>query len=74
MKNFLFCTVLSPGASNVDQTHKFDDFLDLIQFFQNWPDSVLIEMNDVQNDVMNNFKFHDELSRIHNFQSKSLWS
>ena len=27
MKNFLFCTVLPPGASKVDQTHKFDDFL-----------------------------------------------
>ena len=26
MINFLFCTVLPPGASKVDQTHKFDDF------------------------------------------------
>ena len=25
MINFLFCTVLSPWASEVDQTHKFDD-------------------------------------------------
>ena len=47
--NFLFCTVLPPRASKVDQTHKFDDFLDLTQFFQIWPDSVLIEMNDVNN-------------------------
>ena len=47
--NFLFYTVLPPGASQVDQTHKFDDFLDLTQFFQIWPDSVLIEMNDVNN-------------------------
>ena len=29
MKNFLFCTVLLPGASKVDQTRKFDDFLNL---------------------------------------------
>ena len=29
MINFLFCTVLPPRASKVDQTHKFDDFLDL---------------------------------------------
>ena len=33
MKNFLFFSVLLPGASKVDQTHKFDDFLDLTQFF-----------------------------------------
>ena len=26
MINFLFCTVLPPGASKVDHTHKFDDF------------------------------------------------
>ena len=26
MKNFLFCTVLPPGASKVDQTRKFDVF------------------------------------------------
>ena len=26
MINFLFCTVLPPGASKVDQTHKFEDF------------------------------------------------
>ena len=26
MMNFLFCTVLPPAASKVDQTHKFDDF------------------------------------------------
>ena len=34
MINFLLCTVLPPGASEVDQTHKFDDFLDLTQSFQ----------------------------------------
>ena len=32
--NFLFCTVLPPGASEVNKTHKLDDFIDLTQFFQ----------------------------------------
>ena len=31
--NFLFCTVLPPGASKVDWTQKFDDVLNLTQFF-----------------------------------------
>ena len=48
MMNFLFCTVLPPGASKVDQTHKFDNFLDLT-VHSNLPDSVLSEMNDVNN-------------------------
>ena len=26
MINFLFCTVLPPEASEIDQTHKFEDF------------------------------------------------
>ena len=26
MTNFLFCTVLTPGASKDSKTHKFDDF------------------------------------------------
>ena len=33
MINFIFCTVLPPGDSEVDQTNKFDDFLDFPQFF-----------------------------------------
>ena len=41
MINFLFYTVLPPGTSETDQTHKFDDFLksdtvisnDTVQFF-----------------------------------------
>ena len=33
MINFLLYAVLPPGASEVVQTHKFDDFLDLKQFF-----------------------------------------
>ena len=55
MINFLLCTVLPTWASEVDQTHKFDDFLDLVQFFHIWSDSVLIIMNDVRNDIINNF-------------------
>ena len=61
MINFLFCTVLPPGASKVDQTHKFDDFLDLPQFFHIWPESVLIGMNNVENVILNNFEYHDQL-------------
>ena len=38
------------------QCHKFDDFLDLTQCFQIWLDSVLIEMNDVNNVIYNIFK------------------
>ena len=49
MINFLFCIVLPLGASKVDQTRKFDDFLDLSQFCHIWQDSVYIEMNDVNN-------------------------
>ena len=56
---FLFCTVLRPGASKVDRTHKLDDFLDLAQFFQIWPNSVLIRVNDVRNDVIINFELID---------------
>ena len=55
----LFCTVLLPGASEVDQTHKFYDILDLIQFFHIWSDSVLIEMNDVNNFICNNFAYNN---------------
>ena len=54
MIKFLFCTVLHPGASNVDQTNKFDDFLDLTQFFQIWP----CQLNDVNN-VVYNFEYRD---------------
>ena len=63
MINFLFCTVLPLGASKVDQTHKFDDFLNLIQLFSMTPYSVLIEIKVVRNYVINNFKLHDQLSR-----------
>ena len=63
---FLFCTVLPPGASKVD------DFLDLTQFFQIRQDSVLIEINYVEIDVINNFELHNKLSRMYSFHSKSL--
>ena len=72
MINFLFSTVLPPGASKVDQTHKFNNFLNLTQFFQIWSDSVLIEINDVENDNINNFEHHDQLPRVHCFLSRSL--
>ena len=52
------CTVLPPEASEVDETHKFDNFLDLTECFQIWPDNVLIEMNDVNNDIYKNFEKH----------------
>ena len=72
MINFLICTFLPPGASKVDQTHKFDDFLNLIQLFPITPYSVLVEIKVVRNYVINNIKLHDQLSRIHSFHSKSL--
>ena len=74
MINFLICTVLPSGTSIVDQTHKFDDFLNLIQLFPITPYSVLVRIKVVRNYVMNNFKLYDKLSRMHSFHSKSLWS
>ena len=65
MMKFLFCTVLLPGVSIFDQTHKFDDFKNLMQLFLMTPYSVLIEIEIVRNYVINNFKLHDQLSRIH---------
>ena len=43
MIKFLICTVLPPGSSRVDQTDKFDDFLNLVQLFET-PYTVLIEI------------------------------
>jgi len=51
MKNFLLCTVLPPGASKVDQTRKFDDFLNLTQLFSMIPYSISL-----QNDITILFK------------------
>ena len=72
MINFLFCTVLLPRASKVDQTHKFDDFLNLIQLFPMTPYGVLVEMNDVNNFIYNNFVSHDQLLKMHRFLTRSL--
>ena len=74
MKNFLLCTVFPPGASKVDLTHKFVDFSDFTQFFQMWPDSVLIDLNDVNNVIYINFKNHDQLLKVHRFLSRILYS
>ena len=71
MINFLLCTVLPPRASEVDQTHKFDDFLYLTQFFQIWPDSVLIDMKDVNNVIYNSFDNPDQLLNMHRFFTRS---
>ena len=67
MINFLFWTVLPPGASKVDQTHKFDDFLNLTQLFPITPDRVFVERNDVNNVICNNFVSHDQLPKMHRF-------
>ena len=56
----------SPGASKVDQTHKFDDFLDLTQFFQ------ICERDYVNDVIYNNFKEHDQLMKMHSFLFRSL--
>ena len=66
MINFLFSTVLSPGASKVCQTYKFDDFLNLTQLFPMTSYSVLVEKNDVNN-VIYNFLSHDQLLKMHHF-------
>ena len=72
MINFIFCILPPTVASKVVQTHKFDDLLDLAQFFQIWPDSVLIEINDVNNVIYNNFNKHNQLPKMHRFLSRSL--
>ena len=72
MINFLFCTVLSPGVCKDDQTHKVDDFVNLIQFFLITLYSVLVGIKVVRNYFLNNSKLNDQLFRIHSFQPKSL--
>ena len=59
MINFLFSTALPPGGSKVDQTHKFDDFLNQIQLFPMTPYSVLIEIKVDRICVMNNIELRD---------------
>ena len=67
-----FCLKSWNSISASYQSLKFDDFLDLTQFFHIWPDSVLIEMNDVNNVIYNNFEYHDQLMKIHRFLTRSL--
>ena len=58
MINFIFCTVLLPGASKVDETHKFDDFLNLIVISNDWGIywlSVAAIMNSIQAGEIANF-------------------
>ena len=55
-----------------DQTHIYDDFLDFRQFYQIWPDSVLIEMNDVNNAILKNFEYYDQLPKVRLFLSRIL--
>ena len=63
MIKFLICTVLPPGSSRVDQTDKFDDFLNLVQLFPKIPYSVLIELKVVGHSVINNFELQSTLLR-----------
>ena len=72
MINFLFCTVLPPRAFKFYRTHKFDDFLNLIQLFPITPYSVLFEKNDVNNVIYNIFEEHDQLPKMHRFLFRSL--
>ena len=72
MINFIFCTVLPMGASKVDQTHKFDDFKNLMQLFLMTPYSVSIGIEVVRNYVINNFEFNDQLLNMHRFLTRSL--
>ena len=45
-----------------------------LQLFPMTPYIVLVEIKVVKNYVTNNFKLHDQLSRICSFHSKSFWS
>ena len=71
MKNFLFCTVLPPGASKVDQTRKFDDFLNLTQLFSMTPYSVLVGINNVNNVIYNNFVSNGQLLNMHRLLTRA---
>ena len=51
--------------------HKFDDFQNLIQLFPMTPYSILIEMNDVNNVIYNNFEYHDQLPKMQCFLSRN---
>ena len=64
MINFLFSTFLHPGASKVDQTHEFD-ILNLIQLSPMTSYSVLVEINDVNNVICNNFEYPEDAPFSH---------
>ena len=66
MINFLFCTVLPPGASTVYKNHKVEDILNLTQLFPTTPNSVLVEMNYVNNVINNNFEYSKTPNCAHN--------
>ena len=72
--NFLFCTVLPIGASKVYQTHKFEDFKNLIQLFLMTPYNVLIEIEVVRNYILNNLYLVDKLPIFYCSPSGSLQS
>ena len=64
MINFLFCTVLPPGASKVDQFHKFYDFLNLIQLFPMTSYSVLVEVTVQESLMLAKFSYFAEKNRF----------
>ena len=70
MINFLGCIVLPPGDAKIFQIQK----IQRLQLFSMTLYIVLVEIKVVRNYVINNFKLHDQLSKIHSFHSKSLWS
>ena len=67
----MYLFVLELSMTKVEQTHKFYDFLNLTQFFQIWPDSVLIEINDVNNFIYNYFEYHDQHLKMYHFHIRS---
>ena len=70
MINLSGCIVLPPGVAKIFQIRK----IQRLQLFPMTPYIVLVEIKVVRNYVMNNFKLHDQLSRINSFHSKNLWS
>ena len=50
----------------------FHNFLDFTQFFRIQSDSVLIEMNDVNNVIYNNIDYHDQLLKMYRFLTRSV--
>ena len=65
------CSPSGEQCKKFDETHKFD-ILNLIQLFPTTPYSVLVGMNDVNNDIYNNFEYYDQLLKMHHFLTRSL--